>query len=116
MVQGGQHHVVADEGTVVDVDAALVLELAAHVDKDMFADVDVLSAVGIKGWEQPEALVHRLADELGEEGAQLRRLVVAAVDLRRNAQGLLADAVHEQMGLAAPLYRLPAVQMVQKCF
>lgn len=63
MVERGQHHIVADEGAVANVNAALILELAAHVEKDALPNVDIFPAVGIKGWEKPEALVHRLAYE-----------------------------------------------------
>ena len=114
MVEGGQYHVVADEGAVPDGDAPLVLELAAHVDKDVFPHMDVFAAVGVEGGEKAKALIHRPAGELGEEGAQLLGLVVAAVDFSCQAQGLLADGVHELVDLAAPLHRRPAVQMLQK--
>ena len=63
MVERGQHHIVADEGAVADVNAALILELAAHIEKDVLPDVDVFPAVGIKGRKQAKALVHRLAYE-----------------------------------------------------
>ena len=101
----------ADERAVSDKNAALILEFAAHVDKNVFADVDVLSAVSVKRREQREALIHRSADELGKEGAQFLRLVGAAIDLSGDAQGLLADAVHKLMCLATSLYRGSAVQV-----
>ena len=115
VVEGSQHHIVADECAVPEVNAALILEFAAHVDKDVFPDVDVFAAVGMEGREEPEALVHRLADELGEEFPQLLRRVVAGVDLGGDAQGLLADAVHELVGLTAALHRLSLIEMIQKC-
>ena len=114
VVQGSQHHIVADEGAVLDENAPLILELAAHVDEDLFADVDVLAAVRVKGREQPKALIHRLADELGEELPQLLRRVVAGVDLGGDAQGLLAGPVHELMGLAPRLHRFPAAEVIEK--
>ena len=48
MVDGGQYHVVADEGAFVDGDPALVLELAAHVDEHPFAHDGVLAAIGME--------------------------------------------------------------------
>ena len=69
MVQCGQHHVMADQRTVSDKNAALILEFASHVDKHVFTDMNVLSAVGVKGREQSKALIHRLADQLGEKHA-----------------------------------------------
>lgn len=52
VVHGGQHHVVAQKGTVTQGDAALVLEVAAGVDKDPFAHRGVLAAVGVEGGER----------------------------------------------------------------
>lgn len=116
MVQRGQNHVVTDQGTVSDKNSALVLKFAAHVDKDPFPDMDVLPAVGVEGREQSKALVHRLTDELGKQGPQLLRLMVASVDFGCNPQGLLADTMHEQVGLTAAGNRFSAVQMFQICF
>ncbi len=114
VIQSGQHHIVADQRTVPDENAALVLKFAAHVDKDMLSQVDVLSTVSIKGRKQPKSVIYRLTDELRKKGPQLLRRMITAIDLRCNFQSLLTDAVHKQMGLAAPLYRLSAAQMFQK--
>lgn len=114
MIESGQYHVVPDEGTVFNENAALVLKLAAHIDEDVFSHMDVFAAVGIEGGEQSEGLVHRPPDQLRKEGPQLLRRVVAAVYFSCDAQGFLTDAMHEQMGLAAALHRLSAVQMFQK--
>ena len=112
MVEGSQHHIVADKCPIPDENAALVLKLAPHVDKDIFANVDILSAVGVKGREKPEALIHRPAGQFGKQRPQLSRLMVAPIDLRGNPQSLLADAVHELVGLASAVHRLAAVQML----
>ena len=115
VVQSGQHHIVANQDAVADENAPLILKLAAHVDKDMLADVDVLTAVRVEGREQREALIHWLAGQPGEQDAQLLRRMVAAVDLRREAQRLLTGPVHEQMRLAPVLYGFSAVQILEKC-
>ena len=81
-----------------DVDAALVLEPAAGVEKDPLAQGDVLAAVGAERGKEREGLVHRLADELGKELADLLGRVVAGVELAGDGQGLLAELVHELVG------------------
>ena len=73
MVQRGQDHIVPDQGAVSDKNSALILKFAAHVDKDMFADVDILPAVGVERRKQGKALIHRLADKLRKQGPQLDR-------------------------------------------
>ena len=116
MVQRGQDHIVPDQGAVSDKNSALILKFAAHVDKDMFADVDILPAVGVERRKQGKALIHRLADKLRKQGPQLLWLMVASVDLCRDPQRLLADAMHEQVCLTAAGNRFSAVQMFQICF
>ena len=58
VVDGCQHDVVTDESALVDGDAALILELAAHIDEDMFANDGVLAAIGVEGWEHAYRLGH----------------------------------------------------------
>ena len=48
VVDGCQHDIVSDECALVDGDAALILELTAHVDEDPFTNDGVLTAVGMK--------------------------------------------------------------------
>lgn len=48
MIQRGQHHIVADEGAVLNKNAALILKLATSVDKYVPSNMDVLSAVGVE--------------------------------------------------------------------
>ena len=58
VVDGSEHDVVTDERAFVDGDAALILELAAHIDEDMFANDGVLAAIGVEGWEHAYRLGH----------------------------------------------------------
>ena len=58
VVDGSEHDVVTDERAFVDGDAALILELAAHADEDMFANDGVLAAIGVEGREHAYRLGH----------------------------------------------------------
>ena len=49
MVEGGEDDVVADLAAVANGYSPMVLEVAAGVDEDVLADVDVLSEVGVEG-------------------------------------------------------------------
>lgn len=49
MVNCGQHHIMPDQDIVSDEDTALILKMAAGVDKDTLADVDISTEVRIKG-------------------------------------------------------------------
>jgi len=64
MVDGGQHDVMADECALVDGDAALILELAAHVDEHPFTNDGVLAAVGMKRREHAYRLGHLSSPKL----------------------------------------------------
>ena len=43
MVDGSQNNVMADQSTVPNLDSALVLKVAAGIDKDILTKLDVLS-------------------------------------------------------------------------
>jgi len=45
MVDGSQNNVMADQSTVPNLDSALVLKVAAGIDKDILTKLDVLSKV-----------------------------------------------------------------------
>ena len=103
VVHRGEDHVAADHGAVPKDDAPLVVEVAAGVDEHPFAHGDVFAAVGVKGREEAEALVHRLADELGEDVPNFRLGVVLAVEVAGQTHGLLVELSHKLMKLAAAL-------------
>ena len=114
MVQGSQHHIVADEGAVSDGDASLVLKVAAGVEKHIAANGDVLAVVGIEGREQTEALAHRLADEFREQPYHLLRLMVGKIQFRRQLLRPLAGDAHilvdGQAHLLGPLFKFFVAQ------
>ena len=112
VIQGGQHHVMSDEDAVADGNAPLVLEPTAGVEKDLFPKGDILPAVCGKGGKQGEAFVHRFADELGEQGADLLRGMVPSVQHAGDGQGLLAELVHELVNGRASLYGETPVEMI----
>ena len=62
-IRGSRRVTLTDERAVADGDAALVLETAAAVDKNIFPHGNVLAAVGIKGRKQAKGSVHRLAGQ-----------------------------------------------------
>lgn len=70
----------ADQRPIPDIDAAMILKVAATVDKDIFADVDVFAALRVKGWEQGEAFVDLLPGQFGKESADFFRLVIALIE------------------------------------
>ena len=113
MVHGGQHHVVAQKGTVTQGDAALVLEVAAGVDKDPFAHRGVLAAVGVEGGKEAEALIHGLANDFGENLPDFLPGVVLGVELTGQAHGDLIDFPHKAVHLAAALHGFAGIHTGQ---
>ena len=59
-----------------------------------------------------EAFVHRFADELGEQGADLLGRMVPSVQHAGDGQGLLAELVHELMNGRASLHGETPVEMI----
>ena len=58
MIEGCQHHIVADQRPVPDEDSTLILEPAAAVDKYIFANRDVFAAVGLERRKHAKGFVH----------------------------------------------------------
>lgn len=48
MVDGGHHHIMANQSSVTDGDTALILKLAACVDKHRLANVNILAKIGVE--------------------------------------------------------------------
>ena len=63
VIQRCHDHIVPDERTVSNRDAALILEAAAAVDEDMLPDAEILAAVRIERRKQAEALIDRPPDQ-----------------------------------------------------
>ena len=92
VIERGQHDVVADEGSVADRDAALVLETASGVYEDAGPDAGVQAEVGGEGREEGEGLGH---------GADLIGCAHCGVHLLIEEACASADFVHELQHPAA---------------
>ena len=53
----------ANEDIIADENAALVLELAAAIEEDMLANMDILAKICIKWWKEGKGIIDRTADE-----------------------------------------------------
>lgn len=53
VVERGENYVVADLASVAEGYASVVLEMAAGVDEDILADVDILPEIGVKRRKYP---------------------------------------------------------------
>ena len=115
MVECGKHDAVPDLAAVAEGDAAVVLEVAAVVDKDLFAQVYVLAEVGIERGKYPNRCRYGLAGKLGKQFAYLVGGVVRAVHLAGDAPGLVAHLVHKLSDLGAAK-RFAFGRMFQKFF
>ena len=51
MVNGCKHYIVSNERTVPNDNAALILKMAAGIDKHIFPNRDIFSEVRVKWWK-----------------------------------------------------------------
>lgn len=63
MIERSQDDIMADEDIIADENAALVLELAAAIEEDMLANVDILAKIRIKRRKKGKGIIDRTADE-----------------------------------------------------
>ena len=94
-MQRREDHVVADQRTVAQRHAPVVLEMAPGIDEDVAADADVPSEIGVKGREEPERRVDRTSEQLSHLFAQLLLRMVCAVHRAGDAARPLAHFTHE---------------------
>jgi len=90
VVDGGQHHPVADQCVVPDVDAALILKIAAGIDEHVLSQVNVPPEVCIEGRKHGHAVIYRLARQLRHDFYDFSLRVVLRVQLHGLANGVLA--------------------------
>ena len=65
MVERGKDHIVAYLTTVTDIDASVVLKMAAGVDEHIFTQMDVSAVVGIERRKYPKCGGHIVAKYRG---------------------------------------------------
>ena len=85
VIECGEDNAVADQAVIPDVDAALILELAARVDEYAFPDVNVATEIGVERRKQGERIVRLLFREAGKKALNLLRRVVGVVQLAQDA-------------------------------
>lgn len=115
VVEGGKYDPMTYLATVAEGNASVVLEVTAVVNEYIFAQVDILSKVGIDGREEPYRSRYGLAGELSEQFAYFVGGMVRAVQLAGDASGLVAHPVHEFTDFGAA-ERFTGSCMFQKFF
>lgn len=53
----------SNEDIIADENTPLVLELAAAIEEDILAKMDILAKIRIKRWKEGKCLIDRTADE-----------------------------------------------------
>lgn len=115
VIDGSQYHVVTDQGVITNVDTALILKTAAGIEENIFPDVDIHAAVGVKGWEQVEAVGNTLSGQMGYDFSDFLRCMISIVQFHGDFQGALSKRAHKAVNFGAWNNGMTAVGMVQKC-
>ena len=114
MIERRQRHLMSDEDAIAKDDAALILKKAACIDEDIFANVDIFPAIRMEWRKESECGVNGAARKLGHDVQDFFGRVVAAIEFRSEAQGLLCRGMHKKMRFRMCPYRLPTVHDVKK--
>ena len=99
---------------LVDGDAALVLELTAHVDEHALAQHSVLAAVGVEWRKHTHALGHFSAKQFLQQRVQLLGSMVLTVNLSRYLQCLLRQLVKHLMDFSTANDGLARCHIISK--
>lgn len=95
VVERGKNDAVAYLAAIAQIDAAMVLKLAAGVDEDVLAHMDVFPEIGIERRKDAQRGGHGAAEELGEQRPHLVHGVVGRVEPEGDAPRLVGHLVHQ---------------------
>lgn len=65
MIERSKHYVVSNLASVAYRDSAVILKVAAGVDKHIFTYGDVLTEIRIEGWENAQRLRNFISEQFG---------------------------------------------------
>lgn len=95
VVERGEYYVVPHQAIVAQRDAAVVLEMAASIDKDILSDGDILSEIGIKRREDTKGTIYFLTEKPGEQSPYFIRSMVGGIQLKSDFPRFIAHTVHK---------------------
>ena len=90
-----------NQGSLVYEDAALVLELATHIDEYPFRKHGILSTIRMERWEHTNSLGNFPAEKFLQQGVQFFGRVVLTIYLSRYPQSLLREFVEHHVYVGA---------------
>lgn len=85
----------ADLATIAYVHPSMILKMAASIDKDLLAEVDVPSEIGIERRENPQRRIYRAAKQAGKQLPHLIGRMKRSIQLEGDATSLFAHPVHK---------------------
>ena len=93
MVNGCKYYIVSNESAVPNDNAALILKMAAGIDKHIFSNRNIFSEVGVKRRKQAERIVNLFSCELFHKLPQFCRSMVTVVDFHPDLDCLLKKRI-----------------------
>ena len=104
--------IVSYKAIIADEDASLILKLATAIDEHTLTNVGVLATIRIEGREHAERLWHFNVPKFGEQLPEFLWCMVLVVYLHSDANSLLCHLVHEEVGFATVLDRVPCCYVI----
>ena len=101
VVERCQHDIVSDECALVNGDAALILELAAHVDEHPLTNNGVLATIGMERREHTYRLGNLTPPKLFQQIVQLLWCMILAVNLCCYLQSFLRQLMKHYVDIGA---------------
>ena len=95
MVERSENHLMADLATIAYVHPSMILKVAASIDKDLLAEVDVPAEIGIERRENPQRRIYRAAKQTGKQLPHLIGRMKRSIQLEGDATSLFAHPVHK---------------------
>src|SRR5699024_5990412 len=116
MVQCCQNHVMSQQSTIADGDAALILHSASAVEKYVFPNGQILPTVCIERRKDCKIFPNGFSCQFAEQFCDFFRRMVSIVELCSDFQGFLCQHMHTLMHVGTSHNFFSAVHNCQKFF
>ena len=95
MVKCCKHHIMAYLATVTKCHSAMILKMAAGIDKHTSTHMYVPAEIRVEWRKDTQSVGHLISEKFRQHGTDFIRCMIGRVQLKRDTSCLVAHVVHQ---------------------
>ena len=99
MVERGEHDIVPYLTSVANDNAAMILKMAAGIDKDILPDSDILTEIRVEWWKDTQRWRYLVTEQFRKKRTHFLRSMISCIQPESNLACGIAHLVHKLMYL-----------------